>query len=97
MDKLNLDTIKVKTAANNIKELANEYYKIILGVYQKLGNVESDEVWVSESEKGSAKKFVEAVQKEKVGAITLASDMKKTANSIISYVDSLESVSNNDV
>ena len=92
MEKISIDTANVKTAAADIRDLANDYNKIILDIYNKLVNIETNEVWISDSENGSAKKFVENVKKEMANYINLSKELKIISNKIISYANSLENI-----
>ncbi len=92
MEKLVMDTSKVKIAANDIKDLANDYNKTLIDIYNKLINIELNGIWVSGSENGSTKKFVENVKKEIPEYINLGKDLKNISNNIIIYANSLENI-----
>ena len=97
MEKLVMDTSKVKMAANDIKDLANDYNKTLIDIYNKLINIELNGIWVSGSENGSAKKFVENVKKEIPEYINLGNDLKNISNNIITYANSLENIADTNI
>jgi hypothetical protein len=97
MSKLSIDTDKVKSAGEDIKEIAKEYNIIINELYNKINNISNEEIWISESENGSANKFINEALNDKSSSQALANSMNKLGNRIIEYANNVNITSDNTI
>lgn len=90
---LSIDTTKIKLAGEELKKISTDYTNLITDMYEKINSLPESEIWQSDSEKGSVKVFINAVQKDKTSSLNLGSTMNKLGSEIVSYAESAENVS----
>ena len=97
MAKLEIETENIKVTAEEIKKIASDYVKIIEEMYKKISNIPETNMWTSESDKGSAKKFVEIVMKDKDKTLEIGNNLSKVGEELISFSESLKNNSDNTI
>lgn len=90
-----IDTDKLKVAGEEIKKISSEYNTLVNELYSKLSNMESDGVWVSDSDKGMASQFTNIVNKDKQAIVSIATDLDSLGSKIVDYSNSLNNCSGN--
>ena len=93
MAQLSIDTTKIKLAGEELKKISTDYTNLITEMYEKINNLPESGIWQSDSEKGSVKVFINAVQNDKTSSLNLGSTMNKLGSEIVSYAESVENVS----
>lgn len=93
MAKLNIDTDKVKIAGEDLIVIASDYNKIMTELYNKITLIEQNGIWISESENGAARKFINSALRDRTPALALGSDIKNLGNKIISYANNINNIS----
>ena len=97
MAQLSMEATKLKLGGEELKKISTDYTNLIVELYEKINNLPESGIWQSDSEKGSAKVFVNAVQKDKTTSLNLGNTMKKLGSEITNYAESIENISQNTI
>lgn len=95
MANLSMDTVKIKLAGEELKKISVEYSNIINEMYEKINNIPNSGIWKSDSDKGSASRFINSTKKDKTSSLDLANSMKSLGSKIVDYATTIEQNSQN--
>jgi len=93
MAKMEMDTEKVKALGEDIKKIATKYKGIIDVMYEQIIKLPNSDIWSSDKDKGSANMFVQKATKDRPKMESISRELTKLGNEIISYAESMSSIS----
>lgn len=97
MAKITVDADKLKVAGEELNEIAKDYKNLVNELYEKIKDIQNQEMWVSESEQGSASNFIARTLKDKESTYKLGNSMKSLGDKVISYANNLNSTADNKI
>ena len=97
MEKLDIDTDKLKEQGQELKSISSDLSNMMNEMYGKLTNVQEDGVWSSEGLNGSAQTFINTVNVDKNNNFNLCKNMYKVGSVIEQYSNSIGSSSDTEI
>ena len=97
MAKLSMDADKIKSAGEELKDVAKDYNLLINELYSKINNIPKDGTWNSDSNIGAANQFVNTIVKDKPNVQALGNSMNQLGSKVIRYANSVNSVTDNNI
>lgn len=97
MEKLIMDTDKMKVQGEELLSVANDLSVLMNDMYPKLLKVNENNIWSSESAKGSAQQFISSVSKDRVNNYNLCKNIHKVGKEVVQYAESIASSSDGNI
>ena len=97
MAKINMDTVKVRVAGEELVAISKEYNNIINELYSKINEISKNGTWKSDDDNGAANKFIGSILKDRASVQSIATSINQLGSAVIKYAKSINSVSDNDL
>ena len=91
MEKLSMNTDQIKAQGEELKAIASDLSTLLDTMYTQLTSIDSNGVWGSESQSGSANTFIENVKKDRTNNQKLCNNLNTVGNALIQYSNSISS------
>ncbi len=96
MPRLEMDAEKLKIEGENLKTIARDYNNLLNSMFDKINKIQNT-AWSGDSADSGAARFVQKALSDKANMQSLAVSMNSLANTIISYANSVNNSSDNNI
>lgn len=94
---MQIDTVKIEKAGENIKIIAKEYNKIIEEIFDKIKKLEESGAWIGEGDDASVKVFTNIVMQEKEPYSNYGINIYNLGQWLIDYSKNINTITDNKI